>query len=190
MTIQQTTAIPKKGTDIELSIESLAFGGMGVSRIGDMIVFVKNAIPRQTVLARITKKRSSFLEARTLEIIEESSLAVDVPCEHFKDCGGCTFQNLDYEEQLAAKEVQVRDTFRRIGGFKDVTVEPILGCEETFHYRNKMEFTFSNRRWLTEDDSENAPADFALGLHVPGRYDKVLNINECHIQSKDSMYIR
>ncbi|MBT6870410.1 MAG: 23S rRNA (uracil(1939)-C(5))-methyltransferase RlmD [Candidatus Marinimicrobia bacterium] len=186
MTTQDTTAIPKKGTDIELSIESLAFGGMGVSRIGDMIVFVKNAIPGQTVLARITKKRASFLEARTLEIIEESSLAVDVKCEHFKDCGGCTFQNLDYAEQLAAKEVQVKDTFRRIGGFKDVTVEPILGCEEIFHYRNKMEFTFSNRRWLTEGESEDASADFALGLHVPGRYDKILNINECHIQSKDS----
>ncbi|MBT5077810.1 MAG: class I SAM-dependent RNA methyltransferase, partial [Candidatus Marinimicrobia bacterium] len=186
MTTQDTTAIPKKGTDIELSIESLAFGGMGVSRIGDMIVFVKNAIPGQTVLARITKKRASFLEARTLEIIEESSLAVDVKCEHFKDCGGCTFQNLDYVEQLAAKEVQVKDTFRRIGGFKDVTVEPILGCEEIFHYRNKMEFTFSNRRWLTEGESEDASADFALGLHVPGRYDKILNINECHIQSKDS----
>jgi len=186
MTTQDTTAIPKKGTDIELSIESLAFGGMGVSRIGDMIVFVKNAIPGQTVLARITKKRASFLEARTLEIIEESSLAVDVPCEHFKDCGGCTFQNLDYAEQLAAKEVQVKDTFRRIGGFKDLTVEPILGCEEIFHYRNKMEFTFSNRRWLTEGEPEDANADFALGLHVPGRYDKILNINECHIQSKDS----
>ena len=143
------TRIPKKGTDIELSIESLAFGGMGISRIDDMIVFVKNAIPGQTVLARITKKRASFLEARTLEITKESSLAVDVKCKHFKECGGCTFQNLDYAEQLVAKEIQVKDTFRRIGGFKDVAVEPILGCEEIFHYRNKMEFTFSNRRWLT-----------------------------------------
>ena len=186
MTIQDPAVVPKKGTDIELNIESLAFGGMGVSRIGEMIVFVKNAIPGQTVLARITKKRSSFLEARMLEIIEESSLAVDVKCEHFKDCGGCTFQNLDYAEQLAAKEIQVKDTFRRIGGFKDVSVDPILGCEEIFHYRNKMEFTFSNRRWLTEGESEDASADFALGLHVPGRYDKILNINECHIQSKDS----
>ena len=180
------TTIPKKGTDIELSIESLAFGGMGVSRIGDMIVFVKNSIPGQTVLARITKKRSSFLEARTLEIIKESSLAVDVKCEHFKDCGGCTFQNLDYAEQLAAKEIQVKDTFQRIGGFKNIVVKPILGCDEIFHYRNKMEFTFSNRRWLTKGEIEDSSADFALGLHVPGRYDKILNINECHIQSKDS----
>ena len=145
MTMQDTTAIPKKGTDIELQIESLAFGGMGVSRIGDMIVFVKNAIPGQTVLARITKKRASFLEARTLELIDESPLAVDIPCEHFKDCGGCTFQNLNYAEQLTAKEVQVKDIFRRIGGFKDVNLEPILGCAEIFHYRNNMEFTFKYR---------------------------------------------
>ena len=186
MTIKGSTIIPKKGTDLELSIESLAFGGRGVARIDDMIVFVKNAIPGQTVLARITKKRASFLEARTLEIIQESSLAIDVPCQHFKDCGGCTFQNLDYAEQLAAKEIQVKDIFRRIGGFKEITVEPILGCEKIFNYRNKMEFTFSNRRWLTENESEGLSADFALGLHVPGRYDKILNINECHIQSNDS----
>jgi len=186
MTIENVTAIPKKGTDIEISIESLAFGGMGVSRISDMIIFVKNAIPGQKVLARITKKRASFLEARMLKIIEESPLAVDVRCEHFKDCGGCTFQNLDYTEQLAAKEIQVKDTFQRIGGFKEVTIEPILGCEEIFHYRNKMEFTFSNRRWVTDDELEEASTDFALGLHVPGRYDKILNIDECHIQSKDS----
>ena len=186
MTIKGSTIIPKKGTDLELSIDSLAFGGMGVARIDDMIVFVKNAIPGQTVLARITKKRTSFLEARTLEIIQESSLAIDVPCQHFKDCGGCTFQNLDYAEQLAAKEIQVKDIFRRIGGFKGITVEPILGCEKIFNYRNKMEFTFSNRRWLTENESEGLSADFALGLHVPGRYDKILNINECHIQSNDS----
>jgi len=186
MTIENVTAIPKKGTDIEISIESLAFGGMGVSRISDMIIFVKNAIPGQKVLARITKKRASFLEARMLKIIEESPLAVDVRCEHFKDCGGCTFQNLDYTEQLAAKEIQVKDTFQRIGGFKEVTIEPILGCEEIFHYRNKMEFTFSNRRWVTDSELEDASTDFALGLHVPGRYDKILNIDECHIQSKDS----
>jgi len=149
-----------------------------------MVTFVKNAIPGQHVLARITKKRSSYLEARTLEVISDSDLAVDVPCAHFKDCGGCTFQNLDYEEQLAAKQLQVRDIFQRIGGFEDVPSEPILGCSDIFHYRNKMEFTFANRRWTTEDELESADTDFALGLHVSGRYDKILNIDECHIQSK------
>ena len=180
----EISAIPKKGTDIELSIESLAFGGMGVAHLGEMVVFVKNAIPGQTVVARITKKRKAFLEARTLDVVTDSTLTVDVPCEHFKDCGGCTFQNLKYEEQLSAKEVQVQDVFQRLGGFRGIEVEQILGCEDIFSYRNKMEFTFSNRRWLTEDEPEDAQADFALGLHVPGRYDKILNINECHIQSK------
>ena len=90
--------IPKKGTDIELEIESLAYGGMGVSHINDMVVFVKNAIPGQKVIARITKKRKNFLEARKLKILTESIYSIDVPCEHFNDCGGCTFQNLNYEE--------------------------------------------------------------------------------------------
>jgi 23S rRNA (uracil1939-C5)-methyltransferase len=138
------------------------------------------------VLARITKKRSRFLEARTLRVIENSPLAVDVKCNHFADCGGCTFQNLNYDEQLSAKEEQVRDVFRRIGGFKNVHVEPIQGCNDIFHYRNKMEFTFANRRWVTNDEPEGVNTDFALGLHVPGRYDKILNIDKCHIQSHDA----
>ncbi len=181
-----TIIIPKKGTDIELQIESLAFGGMGVSHFGDMVVFVKNAIPGMKVLARITKKRSKYLETHTVEVIENSPLAVDVKCNHFADCGGCAFQNLNYKEQLLAKEHQVADVFRRIGGFQDISVETILGCEEVFNYRNKMEFTFANRRWVTDGEPEGVETNFALGLHIPGRFDKILNIDECHIQSKDA----
>ena len=107
----------KKGMDVELEIESLAFGGMGVAHLNEMVAFVKNAIPGQKVTARITKKRSSYLEARSLEVLNESSHFVPVKCEHFSDCGGCTFQNLDYEQQVSAKELQVKDVFRRIGGF-------------------------------------------------------------------------
>ncbi len=178
--------IPKKGTDVELKIDSLAFGGMGVSRIGDMIVFVKNAIPGQTVFARITKKRSSFLEARKLNLIEESPQSVPVKCDHFNDCGGCTFQNLDYKIQTQYKEQHVHDNFKRIGGFTEFDAEPILVCDDIFHYRNKMEFTFSNRRWTTDDEPENVDASFALGLHISGRYNKILDINYCHLQSEDA----
>ncbi|SVE49074.1 uncharacterized protein METZ01_LOCUS501928, partial [marine metagenome] len=92
----------KKGLDVQLEIESLAFGGMGVAHLNQMVTFVKNAIPGQTVTARITKKRSSFLEARSLEVLSESPHFVPVKCEHFADCGGCTFQNLDYNHQIAA----------------------------------------------------------------------------------------
>ncbi|HIO40041.1 MAG TPA: 23S rRNA (uracil(1939)-C(5))-methyltransferase RlmD [Candidatus Marinimicrobia bacterium] len=174
----------KKGMDVELEIESLAFGGMGVSRINEKVTFVKNAIPGQTVTARITKKRTSYLEARSLEVLSESPHFVPVKCEHFADCGGCTFQNLEYEQQVSAKELQVKDVFRRIGGFKDVACDSIVKCDEIFHYRNKMEFTFSNQEYVPESEKEREPSNFALGLHAPGRWDKILNINECHIQTK------
>ena len=99
----------KKGVDVQLNIESLAFGGMGVAHLNDMVTFVKDAIPGQKVTARITKKRSSYFEARTLEVLSESPNFIDAKCEHFSDCGGCTFQNLDYNEQTSAKEMQVQD---------------------------------------------------------------------------------
>jgi 23S rRNA (uracil1939-C5)-methyltransferase len=174
----------KKGMDVELEIESLAFGGMGVSRINEKVTFVKNAIPGQTVTARITKKRTSYLEARSLEVLSESPHFVPVKCEHFADCGGCTFQNLEYEQQIIAKELQVQDVFRRIGGFKNVACDSIVKCDNIFHYRNKMEFTFSNQEYVPESDKEREPSEFALGLHAPGRWDKILNINECHIQTE------
>ena len=173
----------KKGADVELTIESLAFGGMGVAHFGDIVTFVKNAIPGQKVNARITKKRSSYLEARSLEVLNESPHFIDVKCEHFADCGGCTFQNLDYAQQILAKEMQVKDVFYRIGRFQDVHCEPIIECDETFHYRNKMEFTFSNQEYVPVREKERESVDFALGLHAPGRWDKILDIKKCHIQT-------
>ncbi len=179
--MSETVSI-KKGADVELTIESLAFGGMGVAHLGDMVTFVKNAIPGQKVAARITKKRSSYLEAMSLEVLNESPHFIDVKCEHFADCGGCTFQNLKYAEQTMAKEMQVKDVFRRIGGFPDVECKPIVTCDDTFHYRNKMEFTFSSHEFVPESEKKREPADFALGLHAPGRWDKILDIKNCHIQ--------
>jgi len=180
------TKILKKGDDIELCIESLAFGGMGIAYLNNMVIFVKNAIPGQKVNARIIKKRSSYLEARTLNVILESQYEIDVKCDHFHDCGGCTFQNLEYSKQTMFKEVQVKDIFNRIGGFKTIRCEPIVVCDEIFHYRNKMEFTFSNKEYVPEKEKDRTPKEFALGLHAPGRWDKILNINSCHIQSKIS----
>ena len=173
----------KKGSDVDLNIESLAFGGMGVAHLNEMVTFVKNAIPGQKVTARITKKRSSYLEARSLKVLIESPHFVDVKCEHFADCGGCTFQNLDYALQTSAKEMQVQDLFHRIGKIHDFQCEPIVTCDEVFYYRNKMEFTFSNQEYVPEHEKEREPTGFALGLHAPGRWDKILIINECHIQT-------
>ena len=146
----------KKGADVDLNIESLAFGGMGVAHFNEIVTFVKNAIPGQKVTARITKKKSSYLEARTLEVLSESPHFIDVKCEHFADCGGCTFQNLEYAQQTMAKEKQVKDVFRRIGGFPDAECEPIVICDETFHYRNRMEFTFSNQEYVPESEDRKS----------------------------------
>ena len=174
----------KKGTDVELNIQSLAFGGMGIAYLNDMVTFVKNAIPGQKVNARITKKRSSYLEARCLNVISESPFYTDAKCKHFYDCGGCTFQNLEYSKQVHAKELQVKDIFNRIGGFNEINCAPIVACDKIFHYRNKMEFTFSNREYIPENEKNREPKKSVLGLHAPGRWDKVLDISTCYIQSK------
>ena len=173
----------KKGMDLEFNVNSLAFGGMGVSSVNGLIVFIKNAIPGQRVIARITKKKSKYLEARTLKIIKESNHFKEVKCDHFDDCGGCTFQNLDYDVQLTAKELQIKEIFQRIGGFKNSRYNSIIGCDDFFHYRNKMEFTFSEYEYLPEIDKNRKPKKIVLGLHVQGRWNKILDINECYIQA-------
>ena len=167
------TSIPKKGTDVELYIESLAFGGMGIARVNEKVIFVKNAIPGQKVLARITKKRTSYLEARKLDIINESKDFIKPICDHFNDCGGCSFQNLSYEKQLYYKERQVNDLYRKMGNFKDIHCDKIVPCNNQYSYRNKMEFSFSNKRWILNTNDSGERKDFALGLHVSGRYDKI-----------------
>ena len=172
----------KKGETLELKIESLAYGGKGVSKIDDFVVFVKNAIPGQTVKALVYKKRSGYAEARPVEVIEESPNFTDPRCSHFDYCGGCTFQQLEYNKQLEQKIQQVKDAYRRLAGIENVKIDDIVGAVQIYNYRNKMEFTFSNRRWILPDEDENVKKDFALGLHIPGRFDKILDIHECHIQ--------
>ena len=172
----------KKGQELDLSIESLAYGGNGIAKVDNFVIFVKGAIPGQTVKARIYKKRKGYAEARTLQILSESPKAVEAPCDHFGVCGGCKIQNLSYDEQLKEKAHQVEDAFRRLGGFKDFKLDNMVGADPVFNYRNKMEFTFSPHRWVLESEPKDVDKSFALGLHIPGRYDKILNIHECHIQ--------
>ncbi len=174
----------KKGTEVNLTIESLAFGGKGIAKVDDFVIFVKNAIPGQTVKAFIYKKRSGYAEARPVEVIKESPDYTVPPCEHFKHCGGCTFQQLNYDEQIEQKKQQVIDAFQRLAGLETVKIDKVIPSNTIYNYRNKMEFTFSNRRWILPDEPKDAPQGFALGLHIPGRFDKILDINECHIQPK------
>ncbi|MCH7731679.1 MAG: 23S rRNA (uracil(1939)-C(5))-methyltransferase RlmD [Candidatus Marinimicrobia bacterium] len=174
--------IPKINEELELSIGSLAFGGKGVAKVGDFVVFIRNGLPKQKVLARISKKRRGYAEGVIVNVLQESPFAVQAKCEHFPVCGGCSFQHLNYDEQVEQKKQQVVDIYHRIGGIKKVTLDKVIPAEEQFHYRNKMEFSFSNRRWILPDEPENVDATFALGLHVPRRFDKILDIDTCWIQ--------
>jgi len=174
------TPVIKKGLELELDIESLAYGGMGLARKDNFVVFVKGAIPGQKVLAKIYKKKNGFAEARVLDILTESPHAVEVKCNHYYICS--KVQNLSYEEQLKEKANQVEDAFRRLGSFTDFKLNSTVAADPIFNYRNKMEFTFSPYRWVLDSEPEGVDRSFALGLHIPGRYDKILDIKNCHIQ--------
>ena len=168
----------KKGDELTLNIDSLAFGGRGIARYDECVLFVKNAIPGQKVKALVYRKKKGYAEARTLSVIHESPFSVQAPCLHFGVCGGCKVQNLTYEEQLNQKVQQVEEIFRRLGEYPDFKLSKIIGAENIFHYRNKMEFTFSPYPWIIYDKPEEELKPFALGLHIPGRFDKILNISD------------
>lgn len=170
-----------------LKAESAAFEGGCVARHEGMAVFVSGCVPGDTVRARVTKSKKRYAEARTLELLEPSPVRVEPPCTYFNDCGGCKWQNLLYTEQLRWKHQHVVDAFQRIGGLENVEVRPTIGCAEEYFYRNKMEFSFGDQRWLTaEEIAEGGELrrDFALGLHVPGRYDRILDVHKCWLQSE------
>ena len=168
----------KRGQEIELSISDLAFGGQGIAKVDDLIFFVKDAIPNQRILAKISRIKKKYVEAYKVEILKKSTDEVDPKCEHFKYCGGCTIQQLDYKKQLQYKQQQVYDIFTRIGYIKDPKINTILPCDKTFYYRNKMEYTFSGSPWYVENETYD---NVIIGLHVPKRFDKILSINTCHI---------
>jgi len=172
----------RKGDDLPLTIESLAYGGKGVARHEGLTIFVERTLPGQEVLARIVKKKKSYAEAYPREILEKAPNEIDAHCPHFGTCGGCRLQNLAYDDQLAVKTRQVQDLLERVGGFKDIQVPGALPSPEAFHYRNKMEFTFSPNPW--RQNLDDPPDIFGLGLHVPGRFDKILNIDHCLLQDE------
>ena len=158
----------KNGQELELHVDSLAYGGNGVARHNGFVVFVRRALPGDTVRARITKVKRGFAEATAEEVLAPSSDRVFPPCRHFGLCGGCRFQDYAYEHQLESKQAQVRDALVRIGGFADPPLEPIVPAASQFHYRNKLEYSFTQ--------TADGPA---LGFHRAGRWDEVLPIEEC-----------
>lgn len=181
-----------KNEEITLEIESLSGDGHTVGKYEGMVVFVDHALPGDTVRARVLKVKKNFVEAVAVEVLKPSPHRITPRCKHFGICGGCRWQNLDYVAQLENKQRIVADAFHRIGGFPAPDVRPVLGAPADYWYRNKMEFTFSDRRWLTDDEMKTHtehPPEVALGLHIPGRYDKVLNVEECWLQSETSARI-
>tara|TARA_R100000781_G_scaffold25979_9_gene19062 strand:+ start:7243 stop:8649 length:1407 start_codon:yes stop_codon:yes gene_type:complete len=183
----------KKGEEVTLEIESAAFRGKGVAKVDGLAVFVYGTAPGDVVKARIIKKKKNYREAKLLEVLEPSKDRITPKCQHANVCGGCSWQHVPYAKQLEYKGQQVADHIRRLGGLTDTIIHPAMGSESEFYYRNKMEYSFSNRRWLTQDEINKDEfvddSGFAAGMHAPGRFDKILNLNECHLQHKESFEI-
>jgi 23S rRNA (uracil1939-C5)-methyltransferase len=158
----------QRDEELELQVDSLAFGGNGVARLDGFVVFVRAGLPGDTVRARVTKVQRRHAEAIVTEVLAAGPQRVEAPCAHYPDCGGCRFQDLAYEAQLAAKQAWVGDSLTRIAGIADPPLEAIVGAEELFGYRNKMEYSFTP-----------GPDGPELGLHRAGRWDEVLGIERC-----------
>ena len=171
----------KKGQQIELDVVDVAYGGKGLARVEGMAVFVDQAVGGDRVLARITRRKKQYAEARVLSLLRPSPDRVSPPCPYSGVCGGCKWQHLDYERQLAYKRRHVEESLAHIGELDGVPVHPVLAADPIFGYRNKMEFSCTDRRWLMPDElgREDLEHGFALGLHVPGTFYKVLDIEAC-----------
>ncbi|NNF59670.1 MAG: 23S rRNA (uracil(1939)-C(5))-methyltransferase RlmD [Rhodothermaceae bacterium] len=184
----------KRGAEIELTLEKFADRGKSLARLDGYVVFVAGAVPGDRVRAKVFKRKKSFAEARLLEVLEPSDLRTEPRCEYFAACGGCKWQHVEYEAQLDMKQQAVAEALAHTGGLDlealGVEVRPTLGAEDTsgiYFYRNKMEFSFAAQRWLTDWEiasGETLDKTFALGLHVPGRFDKVLDLKACYLQSE------
>lgn len=174
--------------------------GQAVARIDDVVLFIKNAVPGDVVDVQITRKKNKFREGSAIAIHSYSDKRTEAICKHFGTCGGCKWQNMNYEWQLFYKQKQVKDALTRLIKIELPEIDPILASGKTYNYRNKLEFTFSNKKWLTQaqiDDKsiqfgegENEISRNALGFHIPGMFDKILDIEHCHLQEEPSNAIR
>ncbi len=192
----------KKGDIVQLHIEKYAFEGKGISKVSknellgindtdasekNYVVFVHGSYPGDIVKARLIKIKKSYAEAIATDIISASPDRVKAKCKYFGVCGGCKQQDLSYQKQIEYKQKQVEEIFYKLGGLSNFIVEKILPSDDVYFYRNKMEFSFSDKRWLTKNEiatEEKFQKNFALGLHIPKIFDKVLDIDECYLQSE------
>lgn len=167
--------------------------GQSIGRVDDVVVFIKDAVPGDVVDVQLTRKKNKYREGFALKIHSESDKRTLPVCAHFGVCGGCKWQNMEYKWQLFYKQKQVSDALTRLAKIDLPEIQPIFPSKEQYYYRNKLEFTFSNKKWLTNEQIASGD-DFGersgLGFHIPGLFDKVLDIDQCHLQAEPSNAIR
>ena len=184
----------RKNISLEnIEVINTASKGKSIARHDGRVIFINGAIPGDICNITVFKKRRKYWEARVDKIIKKSKYRIEPKCSHFGTCGGCKWQNMQYDAQLNFKQNEVLNNLSKIGGVTIDKYNKILGSKKTYNYRNKMEFTFSNKRWLTQEEilsNENIADKNALGFHVPGMFDKVIDIKTCHLQDEPSNTIR
>jgi len=177
---------------LRVRITDIGAEGKAIARVDNQVVFVPMLIPGDIVDIQVRKKRKNYMEGTVVRFHEYSSDRIKPRCIHFGTCGGCKWQHLPYNLQIFYKEKQVKDNLTRIGKVEIPEINPIIGSEEVYMYRNKLEYAFSDKRWLTREEiiSDDNFKEDALGFHIPGLFDKVLDIKECHLQPDPSNTIR
>ena len=176
-----------------LVITQAAAEGKSLARAENMVVFVSGAVPGDVADVEIFKKKKNYAEGRAVNIIEPSPMRIQATCRHFGICGGCKWQNLKYKAQLSFKQQQVEDNLKHIGGLSNIDIRPVIGSERQFGYRNKLEFTFCDKKWVPTGEFQaldGAPAQNALGFHLPRFFDKVLDIENCLLMEQTADKIR
>jgi len=177
----------------KIEVINIVAEGKAIAKVDNKVIFITQVIPGDIVDVQVIKKRTSFMEAVPIKFHKYSDLRINAFCEHFGVCGGCKWQNLPYDEQLKYKHQQVIDNLERIAKVELPKIDYILPSERTTYYRNKLEYTFSNKRWLTKDEistEDTLDRNNALGFHVPKIWDKIVNINNCYLQKEPSNAIR
>ena len=182
----------------DIEITDISTEGKGIGRVNNIVCFIDFAVPGDVVDIEITKKKSNYREGKVIKYQKRSAKRIEPACQHFGTCGGCKWQNLNYETQLFYKQKYVEDAITRIGKI-NTQILPIIPSKNIFNYRNKLEFTFSNKKWLTKNELDSTLASTSafdstfhsgLGFHIPKLFDKVLDIEKCHLQEEPSNAIR
>ena len=175
-----------------IQVIDIAEEGKGVGKSDDLVIFIDKAVPGDVVDVELLRRKKKFYEGRIQNIVKPSDHRTEPFCDHFGVCGGCKWQHLKYDAQLLFKQKSVVDALQRLAKVDTSGIEPILGSKETSYYRNKLEYTFSDKRWLTDGDmrSDQEMEMNALGYHIPGRFDKILDIEHCYLQADPSNNIR